>query len=621
MCFFFFFFFKQKTAYEMLRSLVGSEMCIRDSFTTVELASLIVFELAEPSGEVDGFKTRFGTGPHYWCEMVGTQRINCMIPQDSGYKLLAKETITATILDTQSLYTNWTADQCTGQRVVMFREVIEPSTSLAAVEIAQSLAVVSGSGAIVVGALVGAAALDLQAIGVLFQSECSSTLDTRTGSPIKYFISPFYDTGVAGIIFGNLAFMILLSGVQFIVAQVIQRKRGIARVDAWAAVRFPSLSYGVVQLFYMGICVGTFMGLGSAEMGDVVVGVIGLVFSVAIPSLVVFVIYRVPEARFIQYTQFLSKKAYHRWLFPVGYWTPAAVSQSYRRLFGNMNRDRKYFCIMPMVVSFLASLAMFGLSSINCEVRLGMAAGVFFLAAAVTVISQFGRSICLTMLTFASYCMLGILAVLMMKSYSNPSQSLVSAKLAVCILQIMLVILIAAYQISTKVFEHKYWRKNRLTDLEAIEQDDMERMASRPMIEESPDTDANTTDKYGPRSAASIPPQNQNHINIQEPDTMSSAGTTLSESGRSVEMVSNATASASAPAASSYSPPPPPARALTATPSSSDESVFSEASEAASTAASSTDDIFESSSSAKSSGVFDESSEEQESDASSSSVF
>eukprot|EP00658_Telonema_sp_P-2_P050019 TRINITY_DN38084_c0_g1_i2.p1 TRINITY_DN38084_c0_g1~~TRINITY_DN38084_c0_g1_i2.p1 ORF type:complete len:160 (-),score=47.10 TRINITY_DN38084_c0_g1_i2:37-516(-) len=29
---FMFFFFKQKTAYEMLRSLVGSEMCIRDSF-------------------------------------------------------------------------------------------------------------------------------------------------------------------------------------------------------------------------------------------------------------------------------------------------------------------------------------------------------------------------------------------------------------------------------------------------------------------------------------------------------------------------------------------------------------------------------------------------------------
>ena len=29
-----FFFFKQKTAYEVLRSLVGSEMCIRDSHIT-----------------------------------------------------------------------------------------------------------------------------------------------------------------------------------------------------------------------------------------------------------------------------------------------------------------------------------------------------------------------------------------------------------------------------------------------------------------------------------------------------------------------------------------------------------------------------------------------------------
>ena len=35
----FFFFFKQKTAYEMLRSLVGSEMCIRDSSSSVQCAS------------------------------------------------------------------------------------------------------------------------------------------------------------------------------------------------------------------------------------------------------------------------------------------------------------------------------------------------------------------------------------------------------------------------------------------------------------------------------------------------------------------------------------------------------------------------------------------------------
>src|SRR5678815_340557 len=39
MTFFFFFFFKQKTAYEMLRSLVGSEMCIRDSIRGIHESS------------------------------------------------------------------------------------------------------------------------------------------------------------------------------------------------------------------------------------------------------------------------------------------------------------------------------------------------------------------------------------------------------------------------------------------------------------------------------------------------------------------------------------------------------------------------------------------------------
>ena len=38
----FVFFFKQKTAYELLRSLVGSEMCIRDSFFPVSGIALLL---------------------------------------------------------------------------------------------------------------------------------------------------------------------------------------------------------------------------------------------------------------------------------------------------------------------------------------------------------------------------------------------------------------------------------------------------------------------------------------------------------------------------------------------------------------------------------------------------
>jgi len=52
-----FFFFKQKTAYEIMPSLVGSEMCIRDRFTPPLYAGAlrgitrgVVLELAEKSG-------------------------------------------------------------------------------------------------------------------------------------------------------------------------------------------------------------------------------------------------------------------------------------------------------------------------------------------------------------------------------------------------------------------------------------------------------------------------------------------------------------------------------------------------------------------------------------------
>ena len=51
MFFFFFFFFKQKTAYEMLRSLVGSEMCIRDRSDSSQLPAVVA--LAQKVGNKD----------------------------------------------------------------------------------------------------------------------------------------------------------------------------------------------------------------------------------------------------------------------------------------------------------------------------------------------------------------------------------------------------------------------------------------------------------------------------------------------------------------------------------------------------------------------------------------
>ena len=50
-----FFFFKQKTAYEMLRSLVGSEMCIRDSMSTGEEYFRALSKLSKEMATTDDY--------------------------------------------------------------------------------------------------------------------------------------------------------------------------------------------------------------------------------------------------------------------------------------------------------------------------------------------------------------------------------------------------------------------------------------------------------------------------------------------------------------------------------------------------------------------------------------
>ena len=52
------FFFRQKTAYEMLRSLVGSEMCIRDSISADLAAEIYRKRLVESSDKPDSGKKR-----------------------------------------------------------------------------------------------------------------------------------------------------------------------------------------------------------------------------------------------------------------------------------------------------------------------------------------------------------------------------------------------------------------------------------------------------------------------------------------------------------------------------------------------------------------------------------
>ncbi|CUX75895.1 hypothetical protein BN3589_05123 [Clostridium sp. C105KSO14] len=79
-----FFFFKQKTAYEMLRSLVGSEMCIRDRCRPRRLRRLRRLGwLWRPTGSgtshwrsalIRSRRRSYWSRPHGWAFRAGAHR-------------------------------------------------------------------------------------------------------------------------------------------------------------------------------------------------------------------------------------------------------------------------------------------------------------------------------------------------------------------------------------------------------------------------------------------------------------------------------------------------------------------------------------------------------------------
>ena len=91
----FFFFFKQKTAYEMLRSLVGSEMCIRDSAWTAASASRI---LEKPSGKCPASicQTECASDQPMSCLLYTSDAADDLLCVDLGGRRIIKKKTTCT---------------------------------------------------------------------------------------------------------------------------------------------------------------------------------------------------------------------------------------------------------------------------------------------------------------------------------------------------------------------------------------------------------------------------------------------------------------------------------------------------------------------------------------------
>ena len=86
------FFFKQKTAYEMLRSLVGSEMCIRDR-TSGMIASEVISKAIHEQRFDAGFLSKYDDKIYDACLLYTSDAAEDLLCVDLGGRRIIKKKI------------------------------------------------------------------------------------------------------------------------------------------------------------------------------------------------------------------------------------------------------------------------------------------------------------------------------------------------------------------------------------------------------------------------------------------------------------------------------------------------------------------------------------------------
>ena len=352
-----------------------------------------------------------------------------------------------------------------------------------------SLGPVAGTVSVLASLFGGASPMDIQLITLLSQSECMGAIDRKSTSILRYFISPLYDFGFAAIGFGNLAAALAFAGAQFALARYLQSDRRIREIDSWAATRFPSYSYACAQLVFVGICFGSISMIAGGAIADgeedggaasYVLGTAGTLTSLAIIGGIGYFALFVVTGKFIQYTQFLSRPCYYRWIYPLGFWEAPAQRLAYG-YFINRYRDGerlRLFSALSFTVAFIVALLM--LIPMPCEVRFSLAGFVFLTAGILHAALRPARLPFTNVLNVASQLLSALLAFLGASQIVHPTVEMMNAKLAIVLLQILVVGVGSVASLAISIFERVRWSKFRDQKTDEFADDD-KLLAQKPM--------------------------------------------------------------------------------------------------------------------------------------------
>ncbi|EKF30434.1 dispersed gene family protein 1 (DGF-1), putative [Trypanosoma cruzi marinkellei] len=341
--------------------------------------------------------------------------------------------------------------------------------------------VVAGAAAVAVVVTGGLGSIvEMQALGVFARMSCASTQERASTAALPYFLSVFAALDPLWMVVGNALLAAVFGCVHCGVTAAFQRWRGVDAASAWAVMRFPSLTYVVAHAMHLGIFFGSVLALAvpDARVQHRVIGVVGVLYGVAFPAGVCYLIARHTGASFEKYWQFLRKPLHERLLYPVGYWCPAAQQRMYGGMLTNMRGTHVYWCVFQLSVLCVVGLiaAVHPLVG-GCRVQYFCMAAVLLAGAGVVAFTNMMRSAFLTVMHSASFVLLAALCLISAANHLAPSDGGASAYAAMVLLLTAVLLAITVYSVVVWYAEDRHWqelREPRRGGLEALLRDDEE---------------------------------------------------------------------------------------------------------------------------------------------------
>ncbi|KAF5219973.1 dispersed gene family protein 1 [Trypanosoma cruzi] len=380
------------------------------------------------------------------------------VPVHRGYFIAADETIVIRC-DAAAV-----SGGCKG--VLLGSFTIRSDTLPAAASVLSAITgVVAGAAAVAVVVTGGLGSiLEMQALGVFARMPCTSAQERASTVALPYFLSVFAALDPLWMVVGNALLAAVFGCVHYGVTAAFQRWRGVDAASAWAAMRFPSLTYVVAHAMHLGIFFGSVLSLVTpgVRVQHRVIGVVGVLYGVAFPAGVCYFIARHVGASFTRYWQFSRKPLHERLLYPVGYWYPAAQQRMYGGMLTNMRGSHVYWCVFQLsVLCVVCLIAAVHPPVGGCHVQYFCMAAVLLAGAGVVAFTNMMRSAFLTMMRTASFSLLAVHCLVSAANHLAPSDG--GARAYAAIVLLLTIVLLAATVYSGVVWyaEDRHWQELR----------------------------------------------------------------------------------------------------------------------------------------------------------------